>query len=86
MHDCACEAKRPATICEISKRNGELAEEINVGMGRLLELLIGPERTENGEVMKHPTCLQEDVARQNITLGQIHDKLNRAYAALNICD
>jgi len=83
MNDCACEAKRPATIYEIAQRNRMMAEEINIGMDKLLEILIGPENAESCDVVKQPNCLQSEVMNQNISLGQIHAKLNRAYAVLN---
>lgn len=82
MNDC-CEAKRPAAICEVAKKNGELAADINAGMNTLLELLTGPAPCESADVMKQPDCLLDDVVRQGGTLNEIHMKLSRAIAALN---
>lgn len=82
MNDC-CEAKRPATICETAKRNGQLIDDISAGMSTLLELLTGPANNESCDVAKSPACLLDEMTRQNITLGEIHFKLNRAVEALN---
>ena len=80
---CACEAKRPATICATVTQNRELIADINVGMDRLLDLLIGPQNGECGNVKVQPDCLQDDVNAQHSTLGQIYDKLNRVLSVLN---
>lgn len=82
MNDC-CEAKSLPAICEVTKKNGELAADINVGMNTLLELLIGPDLSESCDVVKQPNCLLDDVVRQGGTLNEIHMKLSRAIAALN---
>ena len=82
MNDC-CEAKRPAAICEVAKKNGELAADINAGMNTLLELLIGPDLNESCDIAKQPNCLLDDVNRQGGALNEIHMKLSRAIAALN---
>ena len=79
----ACEARRNPTIIETVARNRDKIDEINRGVDGLLELLVGPENSENRDVMKPPTCLQDEVTAQNIILGDIYAKLNRAYAALN---
>ena len=86
--DCAspvpCEGKRPPAIFEVTKKNGELAADINAGMNTLLELLTGPVPCESADVMKQPDCcLLDDVNRQGGILNEIHMKLSRAIAALN---
>ena len=87
--DCArpvpCEGKRLPAICEVTKKNGELADEINAGMNTLLALLTGPAPCESADVMKQPDCdcLLDDVVRQGGTLNEIYMKLSRAIAALN---
>lgn len=82
MNDC-CEVKRPAAICEVTKRNGELAADINARMDTLLELLVGPANCGENRAEKASDCLLDDVNRQGGTLNEIHIKLSRAIAALN---
>ena len=82
MNDC-CEAKRLPAICDVAKKNGELAADINAGMNTLLELLIGPDLNESCDIAKQPNCLLDDVSRQGGILNEIHMKLSRAIAALN---
>ena len=79
---CACEAKSNPAICETLERNRDRIADIETGMNKLLELLIGGE-TVDDEKIEPPTCLREEVTAQNIILGRIYHKLNMAYSALN---
>lgn len=79
---CGCEAKHDPAICETLERNRERIADIENGVGKLLEILIGREPVDS-EKIEPPTCLREEVTAQNIILGRIYHKLNMAYAALN---
>lgn len=78
-----CEDKRLPAICDVAKKNGELAGDINAGMSSLLDLLTGPNPNGNCDITPPPNCLLDDIVRQGDILSDIHTKLSRALAALN---
>ena len=82
MNECISEAKRAENILCVVNENSDLATEISFGMGKLLEILVGPENEECG-VLSKPVCLQEELVNQRIILKQIHAKLQRIFETLN---
>ena len=82
MNECTSEAKRAENILGVVHENSDLAAEISISMGKLLEILVGPENEECG-VLSKPSCLQEELVNQNIILHQINAKLMRVFETLN---